>query len=154
MPVRLDSCTARRRTMHSPPLDAAELRLYCADGHDPDTYHHLHSHALLLGCPAQPRAVGPADAAHRRGQTSAGSASCGGAVQHSTSFPPPGGTSPNQCGNAGLHRSHTRVDRPTAPSDPALCPPGCAEARKKGAAGVVVAGVMSQEQSWTEALCP
>ena len=24
--------------MHSPPLDAAELRLYCADGHDPDTY--------------------------------------------------------------------------------------------------------------------
>ena len=38
MPVRLDSCTARRRTMHSPPLDAAELRLYCADGHDPDTY--------------------------------------------------------------------------------------------------------------------
>ena len=50
--------------------------------------------------------------------------------------------------------SHTRVDRPTAPSDPALCPPGCAEARKKGAAGVVVAEVMSQEQSWSEALCP
>ena len=51
--------------------------------------------------------------------------------------------------------SHTRVDRPTAPSDPALCPPGCAEARKKGAAGVVVAGVvMSQQQSWSEALCP
>ena len=91
--------------------------------------------------PRSPALWRPADAAHRRGQTSAGSASCGGAVQHSTSFPPPGGTSPNPCGNAGLHRSHTRVDRPTAPSDPALCPPGLRGSQEEGRVGVVVAGV-------------
>ena len=43
--------------------------------------------------------------------------------------PPPGGTSPNQCGNAGLHR---RTHASTAPPPPATPPCARQAARKPG----------------------
>ena len=126
MPVRLDSCTARRRTMHSPPLDAAELRLYCADGHDPDTYTSIYTTMRFSSdAPRSPALwalrtllTGEAKPALDRRRVAAPSS-----TQPAS---PPSERCQTSAATLASAPSHTRVDRPTAPSDPALCPPGCA----------------------------